>query len=130
MFCFDQMHSSVTFSSCFFDLLLRLTWLKSIFILLHCFCHTGHKLLIEFSMFTYLNFNLIFITISDSHCWDSDKISHAQTVCSLLLKHISSDQLSRWHLLDWQQSQNFSVNEINRFRLSIYWHAFLFFQTV
>ena len=67
---------------------------------------TDHELLIEFDMFTYLNFNLVFITISDSCYWGTDKISHAQTVYSLLLKHISSDWLSRQHLLNWLLFKN------------------------
>ena len=33
------MHSSVVFSSCFFNFFLQLIWLKSISIFLHCFCY-------------------------------------------------------------------------------------------
>ena len=57
-----------------------------------------HELLNGFDVFTYLDLIPVFPTASKadrSAILRSGQISHAQAICSLLLKHILSDQLSR-----------------------------------
>ena len=84
-------------------------------------------------------FFLLLLKLADLYLRLS-QISHAQTIHSLLLKHISSDLLSRWHLLDWlllfwnnNSSLRLSVwvshELLNKFSMFTYLNLILIFST-